>query len=254
MYTIIFLSWILYINEEERITRHTLACLSAFLPLYHESELVYCHPATTDFNESADDGSYHVSEESVCTYHEHPAAVTQVLPFCLRNLAESGLYICMRLAETSEVLIFKQHFSRFVHLIEIQIEMTLIRIVTLERILGGMNEIVVGSQSGRESGMKIIGNMLYLMNRNVRRKHSVDLVGKLFTIQFAVLAKSIRDRCFREIKMSHHQTRMNAGIRPSCTYDINRCSENGAKATLNFAFHGNAVWLYLPPVKTSSVV
>jgi hypothetical protein len=132
--------------------------------------------------------------------------------------------------------------------------MTLIRIVTLERILGGMNEVVVGSQSGRESGMKIIGNLLYLVNRNVRRKHSVDLVGKLFTIQFAILAKSIRDRCFREIKMSHHQTRMNAGISSSCTYDVNRGSENGAKATLNFAFHGNAVWLYLPPVKTSSVV
>ena len=75
MYTIIFLSWILYINEEERITRHTLACLSAFLTLYNESELVYCHPATTDLNESADNGSDHVSEESVCTYHEHPATI-----------------------------------------------------------------------------------------------------------------------------------------------------------------------------------
>jgi hypothetical protein len=54
--------------------------------------------------------------------------------------------------------------------------------------------------------------------------------------------------------MSHHQTCMNASIRPSCANDTHRCSENGAKATLNFAFHGNAVWLYLPPVKTSSVV
>ena len=75
MYTIIFLSWILYINEEKRVTRHTLACLGAFLTLYNESELVYCHPATTDLNESADNGSYHVSEESVCTYHEHPATI-----------------------------------------------------------------------------------------------------------------------------------------------------------------------------------
>ena len=159
-----FLSWILYINEEKRIPRHTFASLGAFLTLYYESELVYCHPATTDFNESADDGSYHVSEESVCTYHEHPATVTQVLPFCLRNLAESSLHIGMRLAETSKIIIFKQHLSRLVHLIEIQIKMTLIRIVTIERILGGMNEIVVGSQSSRESGVKFVVNLFYFVN------------------------------------------------------------------------------------------
>ena len=66
---------ILYINEEKCISRHTLACLSAFFPLYNESELVYCHPATTDFYKRADNGSDHISEESVCTYHEHPATI-----------------------------------------------------------------------------------------------------------------------------------------------------------------------------------
>ena len=98
---------ILYINEEKCISWHTLACLSAFLPLYHESELVYCHPATTNFNKRTDNGSNHISQESVCTYNEHPTAISQIFPFCFRNLAKSGLYISMRFAKTSKILEFK---------------------------------------------------------------------------------------------------------------------------------------------------
>ena len=155
---------ILYINEEKCISRHTLACLSAFLPLYHESELVYCHPATTNFNKRTDNGSNHISQESVCTYNEHPTAIPQIFPFCFRNLAKSGLYISMGFAKTSKILVFKQHFSRFVHLIEIQVEMAFIRIVALERILMCMNEVVIGSQSSRESGMKFVVNLFYFVN------------------------------------------------------------------------------------------
>ena len=107
MYTIIFLSWILYINEEKGIAWHALACLSAFLTLYNESEFIDCHPATTDFYKRTDNGSHHISEESVRAYNEHPATITQVFPFSLCNLAESGLYIGVRLAETSKILIFK---------------------------------------------------------------------------------------------------------------------------------------------------
>ena len=107
VHQISFLSWILYINEEKGIAWHALACLSAFLALYNESELVYCHPTTTNFYKRADDGSYHVSEESVCTHNEHPATVTQIFPFCLCNLAESGLHIGVRLAKTSKILVFK---------------------------------------------------------------------------------------------------------------------------------------------------
>ena len=107
VHQISFLSWILYINEEKGIARHALACLSAFLTLYNESELVYCHPATTYFHKRTDNGSNHVSEESIRAYNEHPATITQVFPFSLCNLAESGLYIGVRLAETSKILIFK---------------------------------------------------------------------------------------------------------------------------------------------------
>lgn len=69
------LSWILNINEEKGVARHALACLSAFLPLYHEPELVYCHPATTNFNKCTDNRPDHVSQESVRTYNEHPATI-----------------------------------------------------------------------------------------------------------------------------------------------------------------------------------
>ena len=98
---------IFYISEEKGIAWHALACLSAFLTLYNESELVYCHPATTNFNKRTDNGSDHVSQKSVRTYNEHPTAISQIIPFCFRNLAKSGLYICMRFAKTSKILVFK---------------------------------------------------------------------------------------------------------------------------------------------------
>ena len=158
------LSWILNINEEKGVARHALACLSAFLPLYNETELVYCHPATTNFNKRTDNRPDHVSQESVRTYNEHPAAIAQVFPFCFRNLAESSLNIGMRFAETSKVFIFKQDFSRFVHLVEIQVEMTLIRIVPLEWILVGVNKVIIGSESSRESGVKFVVNLFYFVN------------------------------------------------------------------------------------------
>lgn len=100
--------------------RHRGAGLAAVLAFDDGTELLQGHAPFPYLQQSAYDGSHHVAQKTVRLDAEHQQPIL-LKPTRLHDLAVVGLHLGMHLRETREVLIFKKHISRLLHLADVQI-------------------------------------------------------------------------------------------------------------------------------------
>lgn len=112
-----------------------------------------------------------------------PCRVGGPHPSCLRHMAERGLHVGTRLAESLEVLHTAKPLGRLVHQAKVELITQRTRIETLKGVLVCVYIIMVSPRRGRETCMLIGGNGLNAIDGNVLRENPIETVGQLPTIQ-----------------------------------------------------------------------
>lgn len=127
--------------------------------------------------------AYHIAEKTVGRNLKIPCRVGGPHPSCLRHMAERGLHVGTRLAESLEVLHTAKPLGRLVHQAKVELITQRTRIETLKGVLVCVYIIMVSPRRGRETCMLIGGNGLNAIDGNVLRENPIETVGQLPTIQ-----------------------------------------------------------------------
>ena len=136
-------------------------------------------------------------------------------------MADGGLHVGVRLAESAEIIVLQQQSCRPVHGLEIQVVVQLKAIGTRKGVLHGVQIIMVGARGGRKAGMQFIIHAFHPVHGNVARKQLVQPVGHLLTVYGHI-----------PVEVGHHHAGMHAGIGSSGPYNFHIASEQRGECLL----------------------
>ena len=108
------------IFEEKGMSRHRLAGICPRFSFYDTSKTIDVDTPPSNLNESTNDSTHHVAQETIGTDFKVPSGGRRLMPFGSHHLTDGGLNIGMSLAESAKVVIFHQHTGRLIHFVEVQ--------------------------------------------------------------------------------------------------------------------------------------
>jgi hypothetical protein len=165
------------------------------------------------------------------------------VPGCLRNLADpiAGLGPCP--AESTEIVLTYETFGGFVHSREVGFALEQPSEAGVERSWLQRDAVFVCSPDGAVACMEIARNLFDFDDSDRSWEETVQSTPKFPRID-----------AFRQAKMSHLSSRVDAGIRPSGPNDVRALTDQYGKGLLDLRLHTGNARLCLPAVQLGAVV
>ena len=234
---------ILHILKKECLRRHGFARLSAAAACHDGLETVESEAAAAHINQGADNGTYHVAEETVGGDLEIPFAGIVFYPPRCCDFAQCRLHVRACLAERREIGDGEKMRRCLVHQPEIEVVVCLKRIASQKRRLVCVYIIMICARLCAETCVHIVADWLDAMDGDVGRHEAVETAGHLLMV----------DR-LGDIEMRCHLAGMDAGVGAPGSDDIDVAAEDERQAALKLALDGDGIRLFLPTVVAGAVV
>jgi hypothetical protein len=203
------------------------------------SEVIMGEFATSDIKECADNGAYHVTEETVGSDGEGEGLV----PVCVRDGAEVGTCGGVQAGEGGEVVVVKEEGGGLVHGLAVEAGGGVEEGVGAgERVFVGREVVLVGAGEGVETGMGGRGDGVEGEGGNVGREETVKAPA------VAGIACAWREGEGGEerrwsVEVGDHITGMDAGIGASGSREGNLLSSEEGEGLLDMLLDGGGVGL-----------
>lgn len=195
------------INQKQRIARNGCPCLTTILLFDDATESINGKLTTPHLEKRTHNGTNHITQKTVGLNREYPSNLIHLCPGSMHYLAIISFDVGMQFTEAGEIGIIEQCLCSFIHPFKVGSLKKTATVLPVERYLCRSDVILIHSCRGIKAGMCIRLYGTQAIDRNIRRKQ---------TIQF-ICHKSHIERLVA-IKMCHHQRSMHTGIGASGTY------------------------------------
>ena len=143
------------VPEEEGVAGHGGAGGAAVFAFDDLAEFIHSHLVAAHLYEGADDGAYHVAQETVGGDGEHPLFALSG-PLGVGDMAVVGLDVGVQLGEGGEVGIVQQTGSSLVHQFKIKVGRAFPAQGIAEGVLTGDGKVFIGAACGIKAGVGIV--------------------------------------------------------------------------------------------------
>ncbi len=214
---------------------HGGAGCAAVLAFNDLAEFFHCHLVAAYFDKGADDGAYHVAQETVGRDGEYPL-LALLNPLSMGDAAVVGLNVGVQLGEGGEVSEVQQTGGSLVHEFEVKIRRTFPAQEIAERVLAGDCEVLVGAAGGVEAGVSVVMNRCDAADGDVCRQQSIEAVNQAVDVVDGLLGVEVRD----------HQPGVHAGIGAARSSDGSGHAQQSGHRFLDDLLHRRVMGLHLP--------
>lgn len=245
-----------HILKEQGVARHALTGIAPSAILQDVPELVKRYPSPSHVKQGAHDGTHHVAQETVGGNLEIPCGRGGLHPSGRRDMADGGLVVAPRLAESGVVLVREEEARSLVHSRKVERVVHLQGIMTLEGVFPGVYIIVVRARYGREAGVHAVGHRKNVMDRDVAGQDAIQAIHHLVARERKPV-RTIRSRLWRStlpVEVRRHLACMNPRVGAPCADHLDVFSQQNRQATLQLLLHRVGIGLNLPAMIVGAII